>query len=116
MATESESVRQMKANYIRLHNEGYSPREIAQMFNLSYSHVLKKTFEIAEENGVDRDSLLIQVHKTPAYWQRKRKEAHCDASKLIEQFDIAYEAISKVRNDINCVLSKEVPEYVHLDR
>lgn len=71
MAKESERMRQMKECFIRLHEEGVSISEIAEKFNLGESTVYQKLQEIADANGVTRDSLLQQV-RTPS--ERAYKE------------------------------------------
>ena len=47
-------------NFIRLHNEGYSIKEIAEISKVSVTTIYKNLDKIAEEAGVTRESLLKQ--------------------------------------------------------
>jgi len=64
MATEhqpkriSERAVQMKKHFIELHNEGLTIPQIAATFELDKSTVYRLLDDIAEENGVSRESLL----------------------------------------------------------
>ena len=59
----SERVIQMKANFMRLHNEGKSIKEIAKAYSLCNWSVYHHLQKIADDNGVTRDSLLSVVQK-----------------------------------------------------
>lgn len=58
----SEKVSRMIDNFMELHNEGYTIPEIAKKFNLSETCVRNHLQEIADNNGVSRESLLQIVH------------------------------------------------------
>lgn len=53
-----ERTLKMKEEYVKLFNEGLSPKQIAKIFGLSSWTVYHYLGEIAEEAGVPRDSLL----------------------------------------------------------
>ncbi|MBR2754014.1 helix-turn-helix domain-containing protein [Candidatus Saccharibacteria bacterium] len=57
-AKPHERTLQMMENFLKLHNEGYSIKEIAKMYNLSEYTVYNRLGEIAEKEGVTRDELL----------------------------------------------------------
>lgn len=59
----SERVRLMKENFMQLHNQGYTIPEIAKKYNLGRATVYQHLQEIADANGVSRESLLQQVKK-----------------------------------------------------
>lgn len=57
----SERTRKMIKQFYGLRNSGYSIRQIAEMFNLDPATVYSYLGEIAEQEGVDRNSLLDRV-------------------------------------------------------
>lgn len=59
---KNERTLQMQQNYVRLHNEGLSPIEIAKVYDLSAWTVYNALQEIADEAGVSRESLLARPH------------------------------------------------------
>ena len=104
MATESERVVQMKANFMKLHLEGWSIPEIASKFNLSKVTVYRHLDSIAKKNGVTREVLLQQVHKTPAYWERQNNSLKVDANNLKESFNIAQNALANISSEISTII------------
>lgn len=58
MQSQNERTLQMKQAYVRLHESGLSPKNIAHMFDLDVGTVYKYLQEIADANGVTRKSLL----------------------------------------------------------
>lgn len=73
MAKGSERVRLMKESFMKLHEDGYSIPEIADKFNLNESTVYRHLQDIADANGVTRESLL-QIVKTPSERTLQRQE------------------------------------------
>lgn len=106
MATVSERVRRMKENFMSLHGEGKSIKEIAQTFNLSDTTVYHYLGEIASQNGISRESLLQQVHKTPTFWEREQARVHIDVDELNNSFIIADQALSTIITQINDILEE----------
>lgn len=104
MATESERVVQMKASFMKLHEEGWSIPEIASKFNLSKQTVYRHLDSIAKQNSVTREVLLHQVHKTPAYWERQNNSLKVDGNNLLENFNIAQNALAKVSSEITTLI------------
>ena len=105
MATESERVVQMKANFMNLHQEGWSIPEIADKYNLSKASVYRHLETIASQNGVTREALLQQVHQTPAYWARQSNSLKVDGTQLLEHFDVAQKAIKNISGDISSLIT-----------
>ena len=72
MAEKNERTLKMKQEYVRLHfEEGKSPKEIAEIFNLNVTTVYAATYEIAKETGIPREELLDQPHEKPVSYIRK---------------------------------------------
>lgn len=63
MTAKSERVKQMKLNFMKLHNEGYSIKEIAEKFHITPRTIYSELSAIAEENGIPREELLSTPHK-----------------------------------------------------
>lgn len=66
----NERTLQMMKNYVRLHDEGLSPAEIAKRYNLSQRAVYYVLQEIADEAGVSRESLLKTPHSEHQPFER----------------------------------------------
>jgi len=72
MAEKDERTLKMKQEYIRLHfDEGKSPKEIAEMFQLTPTTVYTVLYEISEETGIPRSALLDQPHEKPVSYDRQ---------------------------------------------
>ena len=61
----------MMKSYVKLFNEGLSPKEIADRFNLSSWTVYHYLPEIAANAGVSRESLLRAPHTSPLTYERE---------------------------------------------
>ena len=104
MATESERVVQMKINFMKLHQEGWTIPEIADKYNLSRPTVYRHLEAIASQNGVTREALLQQVHQTPAYWAHQSSTLKVDGNQLLEKFDVAQKAFNGISDDISSII------------
>ena len=69
----NERTLQMMRNYISLHAEGMTPRDIAKKYHISNWVVYNALQEIAEKAGVTRESLLAQPHAEPKSYDRVSK-------------------------------------------
>lgn len=108
MAKESERMRQMKENFMKLHAQGLSVPEIAEKYNLGESTVYKKLQEIADANGVTRDSLLQQV-KTPTEraYREEAERVKVNVGEMREGFEAVKERITFLVDVIEDVLKEE---------
>ena len=59
---QNERTLKMKQEFMSLHNEGLSIKEIAKVFNLNPTTIYTSLADIAKANGVTREDLLKQVH------------------------------------------------------
>lgn len=101
MATKtSEHAFKMQENFWSLHLQGFSVREIANMYGLSPSTVYSYLDKIAQEHGVSREELLQQVHKTPAYWDRQEASMKANGEDIAKGFDSILESISGIQGTI----------------
>lgn len=96
----SERVMKLKENFMRLHEEGYSIYEIAEMYGVHYSTVYNRLEEIAKENNVTREELLREVHKTPAFWERQAQKMKVDVDNLVTCLEQAKEKVQNIQKSI----------------
>lgn len=82
MAKKSERVNRMRSNYIRLHEEGKSVPEIAKTFGISVKTVYRNLQSIADENNVERDSLLNEPLK-----KKGSSNSHGGAKKYVDDVE-----------------------------
>lgn len=108
MAKESERMRRLKAQFMELHEQGFSISEIAKNFNLSARAVYGVLQKIADANGVTRASLL-QVVRTPTEraYQKEVQKVNVDVRKIEKQFKEARNTIEQLINTINTTLEEE---------
>ena len=108
MTNEHERTLRMKKEYKTLHDQGYTPKEIADKFHLSDTTVYKSLQEIAENEGVTRDSLLVFPHNTPAAYDRKFVPVKpLDISELIANTQETITRAKEVSNAIDTYLSEQ---------
>lgn len=90
MTKESERTYIMKENFMMLHQQGLSISEIADRYNLSKITVYRHLQEIADKNGVTRESLL-KVVKVPTPRQYKAEEARVKVG--IEELKLGFKEV-----------------------
>lgn len=101
-ARNNERTIQMMANFMQLHNQGFSIPEIAEKYSLHQITVYRHLQEIADKNGTTREELL-QVVKTPVsqtFWERDRKQAKASFKNLKSGFKTLDETIDIMRQTI----------------
>lgn len=106
MAVVSERVLRMKQDFMRLHEEGYSIPEIAELYNLSGRTVYRHLQEIAEENGVKREDLLkvVRVYKVERFWTNHASQVKVDVEELNDGFDKAKSTVGSLISMIDTML------------
>lgn len=106
MARESERVRLMKENFMRLHNAGYSIVQIAEEYNLNKMTVYRHLQDIADTNKVSRESLL-QIVRSPserAIQKEEERKTKVTVEGLREGFREVGERIDFLIEEISEVL------------
>lgn len=109
MAKESERMRALKENFMTLHQEGYGIPEIAQRFNVSISNVYRSLQEIADANGVSRESLLQVVKTYPRERElaEERRRVRVNVEELRQDFSEAGKMIDSLIDTIDRTLKEE---------
>lgn len=109
MARESERMQVLKQNFMALHQEGFTIPEIADKFNVSFSHLYRSLQEIADANGVTRASLL-QIVRTPSPERQLRDEhrqVRVDVEELRNGFQGAGNIMDQLLSKIEAILEEE---------
>lgn len=109
MGRESERMRQMKDNFMRFHEQGYSIPQIAEMHELSFSAAYRVLQDIADANNVSRDSLLqvIRVYPTDRVLREERKKVRIDVEQMKDSFNDARKAIDFLIGKIGETVKEE---------
>lgn len=106
MAHRTQRIEKLLKEFMQYHNDGYSILEIAEIFNVSFSAVYKHLQEIADFNGVSRESLLERgssAHSTPHHPFLKER---IDAQTLLNGFNDVENDINKIISEIDNILEK----------
>jgi len=112
MSKESERVRLMKENFMRLHNAGYSIPQIAKEYNLDKMTVYRHLQKIADDNNVSRKDLLQIVRKPSerAIQKEEERKAKVTVEELRQGFKEVGEHIQNLIGKIDEVLEYEKEE------
>ena len=111
MAVKSERVARMMQNFMEYHEKGYSIAEIAEKFAISKYTIYDRLQEIADENGVSRDSLLMKVHKShETSFRTTSPKEYVNPETLLENFDTMIESVNTILADIKQVIEVEESE------
>ena len=68
---QNERTLKMKREFMTLHEQGLTVKDIAEKFNLNPVTVYHHLGDIAEANGCTRESLLKQVHQPCLTYDRQ---------------------------------------------
>lgn len=110
MATKrSERVTRLINNFMKYHNQGLSIFEIASKFQVTTRTIYANLQEIADLNGVDRDSLLMRVHKTHAPRGQNPKKIHKELNmdELIKDYTDMISFGKNIISKIDTILEEE---------
>lgn len=103
----SERVRRMKDGFMEQHNNGKSVSEIAEHFDVSTWSIYNNLQEIADKNGVERESLLKRVFtREETKGCKKEHKDGIEPEKLLNDFCEAKKTVKKVIETINNVLGE----------
>ena len=104
----SERVQVMKEGFLEKREAGWTIVKIAEFFQLSTGSVYNSLQEIADANGVTRDSLLYVVHKPhgPISGSSRILE-RVDPEALKGDFETLKETTKTIIDKIDLVLQEE---------
>ena len=104
--TTSERTIQLKKHFMELHEKGWSIAKIAEHFSLSQRHIYNVLPEIAEENGVSKESLLAVPHKEHST-RSKTTKSSVNPYEIEKSFDKMISTGKDIINQITCILQEE---------
>ena len=101
----------INGGYIELWKKGYTPKQIADKFNVSYQTVYRSLQEIADKNGLTREELLVEPNHSGPIATRNYPlvREKIRAENLKNEINSAKKSIEKIIDQINVTL-KELEE------
>lgn len=106
MRVRTQRVKQLRNEFMRYHNDGYSIHEIAERFKVEETTVYNNLQAIADANGVTRESLLQVVKKGGTSRHRAFAKEVVDVEKLNIEFEKTNTDIQNVISYIDEILEK----------
>ena len=103
----NERTLNMKREYVRLHNEGYTPSEIAKKYDLSLSTIYKSLEEIARKAGVTRESLLERPIEADHSGRCLTYVQPVNVSQIREHFTTAQKELENLIQEVEKVIKAE---------
>ena len=99
-------VTQMKSSFMGLHSAGVPIEEIAERFGITPRTIYIHLQEIADENGVSRDSLLKTPHRKPNATTKNNggQKKFIDTESLIHTYDEAISTTENLVKELNNIL------------
>ena len=109
MANTSERVLQLRKNFMKHHNDGWSLQEIADYYHVTRRHTYSILQKIADENGVTRESLLEiphSQHSSPLFVHRDGEEK-VNVEEIRKEFQNILTSAGKIVDSIDKVLEED---------
>lgn len=111
MTRETERMHLVKENFMMLHQQGFSVPEIATMFRVHRTTVYGALQEIANVNGVRRDSLLKIIKTAPEKSDTNSTKLHqiekVDEKKLLDVISSTIKDLDILINTIETTIMEE---------
>lgn len=110
----SERVLAMKKGFMKQHEKGETISEIAEHFNVSIWSIYDHLQEIADENGVTRESLLQRVHKPHEISKinKAREREKINPEELLTKLNESHKNLVEAIETIDDILEKELEEKI----
>ena len=102
MSHTTQRVENLKKDFMKYHHDGYSIRDIADIFHVDFSTVYNHLQEIAETHGVTRESLLVKPntsHSSRLAFQKDKtdvRELQNGFTKVVKDIGVVVTAIDKI--------------------
>jgi DNA-binding CsgD family transcriptional regulator len=106
----SLTVQNMIDHFMVLHEEGHSIAEIAKICGVGKNTIYSSLDEIAEKNGVTRESLLEKVipYKTPS--GPREPVERIDTEELINEYNSLIEHLDQTIRKLNTFISADADQ------
>ncbi len=99
MSTRTQRVEKLHKEFMSYHKQGYSVLEIAKILKVDFSTVYKHLQQIADENGVTRESLLVKP--SSSYSERATYSTDkVNFEKLRTEFANVEQSIDEILNTV----------------
>ena len=105
MAARTQRVEKLIREFMQYHNDGYSILEIAKLFEVDFSTVYNYLEEIANANGVTRESLLERKSSQHESLHSVFAKEKIDATNLKKDFEMVEKDLSGVIAKIDQILN-----------
>lgn len=100
----TQRVENLLKGFMQLHKDGYSIREIADHYQVDFSTVYNHLQEIADANGVTRESLLSQKSSPHLNLHHPFRKEKIDAENLKREFKKVDEHLDNLITEIDTIL------------
>lgn len=109
MAKRSERVKYLIDNFIKFHNEGMSIPEIAEKSAVTTRTIYSYLQEIADQNGVTRESLLEKVHKPHEVTKfgEHKKTPKIDGEALVNRYSEVIRTAEDLQQELRDLIKKQ---------
>lgn len=105
MAARTQRVEKLIREFMQYHNDGYSILEIAKLFEVDFSTVYNYLEEIANANGVTRESLLERKSSQHESLHSVFAKEKIDATNLKKDFEMVEKDLGGVIAKIDQILN-----------
>ena len=105
----SERVNYMISNFMDWHNAGMSIKEIAEKASVTTRTIYQRLQEIADLNGVSRESLLEVVHKPHVLTATSKHAAvsKINADELIARYEAVIKSTNQLQENIKNIIRQQ---------
>ena len=102
---QNERTLKMKQEYVSLHDQGLSPKEIAKRFNLSQKTIYNCLDDIAKESGRSRASLLERNSSTHLTHDRQFEPV---AEINVEEYSKKFTELKEQTRELSRSIGKQI--------
>ena len=105
----SERVNYMISNFMDWHNAGMSIKEIAEKASVTTRTIYQRLQEIADLNGVSRESLLEVVHKPHEVTATSKRASvsKINADELIARYEAVIQSTNQLQENIKNIIRQQ---------
>ena len=105
----SERVNYMISNFMDWHNVGMSIKEIAEKASVTTRTIYQRLQEIANLNGVSRESLLEVVHKPHEVTATSKRASvsKINADELIARYEAVIKSTNQLQEKLREIIIKQ---------
>lgn len=108
-AKRSERVNFLFSNFMDWHNAGMSIKEIAEKASVTTRTIYQRLQEIADLNGVSRESLLEVVHKPHEVTATSKRASvsKINADELLAKYETVIQSTEKLQENLKTIIKQQ---------